>query len=69
MNALFDLADTRLFSRIGMEAHETGKPVRLSEKRVSGKLSDPSGKFFPKKKTALSGLPKALRMQLEKRSD
>ena len=69
MNTLFDLAETRLFSRSRMEAHETGKPVRLFEKRVLGKLSDPFGKFFPKKKTALSGLSKHASCENKKRSD
>ena len=42
------------------------KPVRSFEKRVSGKLSGPSGKYLSKKKTALSGLPKHAPYGIEK---
>ncbi|MEF2813393.1 MAG: hypothetical protein U0N00_02285 [Oscillospiraceae bacterium] len=45
------------------------KPVRSFEKRVSGKLSDLSGKYLPKKKTALAGLPNTLPVKLKKCSD
>ena len=48
----------RDYSLYEKEAHESANPVRPFEKRVSGKLFDPSGNFFPKKKTALSWLPK-----------
>jgi hypothetical protein len=57
VSGLIDFPDLRLFSRSRKEPREAVKLVRPLEKRVSGKLSDPSGKYLPKKKTALSGLP------------
>ena len=58
INGLIVFADMRDYSLYEKEAHELANPVRSSGKRVSVKLFDPSGNFFPKKKTALSGLPK-----------
>ena len=48
------------------EARGAVKLVRSLEKRVLGKLSDPSGKYLPKKKTALAGLPKHASYGIEK---
>jgi hypothetical protein len=58
INGLIDFADMRDHSLYEKKAHESANPVRSSEKRVLGKLSDPFDNYFPKKKTALSGLPK-----------
>jgi hypothetical protein len=58
ISGLIDFADMRDHSLYEKKAHESANPVRSSEKRVLGKLSDPFDNFFPKKKTALSGLPK-----------
>jgi len=58
ISGLIDFADMRDLSLYEKEAHETTISVHPFEKRVSGKLSDPFDNFFPKKKTALSGLPK-----------
>ena len=58
VSGLIVFADMRDYSLYEKEAHELANPVRSSGKRVSVKLFDPSGNFFPKKKTALSGLPK-----------
>ncbi len=69
INGLIVFTDMRDFSRVWKEAHETTKPVHPFKKRVSGKLSDPFDNFFPKKKTALSGLPKHTSFELKKRSD
>ena len=62
-------ADMRDYSLYEKEAHESANPVRSSGKRVSGKLFDPFDNFFPKKKTALSGLPKHTSFELKKSSD
>jgi hypothetical protein len=48
ISGLIDFADMRDFSRVWKEARKTVMSVRPFEKRVSGKLSDPSGNFFPK---------------------
>ena len=56
----------RHLSRGRKETREAVKLVRPFEKRVSGKLSDPFGKDLPKKKTALSGLPKHASCEIEK---
>ena len=48
ISGLIDFADMRDYSLYEKEANESAKPVRSSGKRVSGKLSDPSGNFFPK---------------------
>ena len=69
ISGLIDFADMRDYSLYEKEAHETAKPVHPFKKRVSGKLSDPFDNFFPKKKTALSGLPKHTSFELKKRSD
>ena len=66
---LIDFADMRDYSLYEKESHELAKPVRSSGKRVSGKLFDPSGNYFPKKETALLGLPKHASVELKKRSD
>ena len=60
ISGLIDFADMRDYSLYEKEAHESAKPVRSLKKRVLGKLSDPSGICFPKKKTALPGLPNTL---------
>ena len=69
ISGLIDFADMRDYSLYEKEAHESANPVRSSGKRVSGKLSDPFDNFFPKKKTALSRLPKHASVELKKRSD
>ena len=69
ISGLIVFADIRDYSLYEKEVHESANPVRSSGKRVSGKLSDPSGNYFPKKKTALSGLPKHVPCGIEKRSD
>jgi hypothetical protein len=66
ISGLIDFADMRDYSLYEIEAHESANPVRSPKKRVLGKLSDPSGNFFPKKKTALSGLPKHAPYGIEK---
>ena len=66
IKGLMDFADMRDFSRVWKEARETTISVHPFEKRVSGKLSDPSGKYLPKKKTALAGLPKHASYGIEK---
>ena len=63
---LIDFADMRDYPLYEKEAHESANPVRSSGKRVSGKLFDPSGNYFPKKKTALSWLPKHAPYGIEK---
>lgn len=67
ISGLIDFADMRVFSRVWKEARETVISVRSSGKRVSGKLFDPSSNYFPKKKTALSGLPKHAPRGIEKK--
>ena len=69
ISGLIDFADMRDNSLYEKGAHKSAKPVRSSGKRVSGNLFDPSGYYFPKKKTALSGLPKHTSVELKKRSD
>ena len=69
ISGLIDFADMRDYSLYEKEAHELANPVRPSGKRILGKLSNPSGNYFPKKKTALSGLPKHTSFELKKRSD
>ena len=69
ISGLIDFADMRDFSLYEKGAHESANPVRSSGKRVSGKLFDPSGNYFPKQKTALLGLPKHASVELKKRSD
>ena len=69
ISGLIDFADMRDYPLYEKEAHESAKPARSAKKRVSGKLSDPSGNYYPKKKTALSGLPKHVPCGIEKRSD
>ena len=66
ISGLIVFADMRDYSLYEKEAHESANPVHSSGKRVSGKLCDPSGKFYPKKKTALSGLPKHASYGIEK---
>ena len=66
ISGLIVFADMRDYSLYEKEAHESANPVRSSGKRVSGKLSDPSGIFFPEKKTALPGLPKNAPYGIEK---
>ena len=66
ISGLIDFADMRDYSLYEKEARESANPVRSSGKRVSGKLFDPSGNYFPKKKTALSGLPKHAPHGIEK---
>ena len=67
IKGLMDFADMRDFSRVWKEARETTISVHPFEKRVSGKLSDPSGNYYPKKKTTLSGLPKHAPCGIEKK--
>ena len=69
ISGLIVFADMRDYSLYEKEAHESANPVHSSGKRVSGKLSDPFSNYFPKKKTALSGLPKHAPYGIEKRSD
>ena len=67
ISGLIAFADMRDYSRVWKEASETVISVRPFEKRGSGKLSDPSGNFFPIKKTALPGLPKHAPCGIEKK--
>ncbi len=69
ISGLIGFADMRDYSLYEKEANESANPVHSFGKRVSGKLSDPSGNFFPEKKTALPGLPKHTSVELKKRSD
>ena len=69
ISGLIVFADMRDYSLYEKEANESAKPVRSSGKRVSGKLSDLSGKYLPKKKTAFFRLPKHTSFELKKRSD
>ena len=69
ISGLIVFADMRDYSLYEKEAHESANPVHSFGKRVLGKLSDLFGNYFPKKKTALPGLPKTLLMELKKRSD
>ena len=69
ISGLIDFADMRDFSRVWKEARETVISVCSSEKRVSGKLSDPSGNYYPKKETALPGCQNTLLVELKKSSN